>query len=124
MKLDIKELILLLPRYLIVTILAGIVMALLAFLVDKLSAVGTIGVIIASISTLVVYLLVLEIHPGVENILIDIIPLFLMAGILSTILPVLGITLALTVPTAIGMNFALAVVSLLFVDALYLTIVK
>lgn len=110
-------------RYIVVLLGGGVAMWIIVAILGALQGAitGTAGVIVSGLLVFVAYLGVLKTHPGVENILQDVIPIILLGIIITPMLNVLGVTLPLlTMPVSLGLEFAIAIVSLFAIDTIYL----
>jgi len=115
------------PRYIVMVIFGGFIAVFLTAILNWLQAsfTGTFGLILATLVFLVIYLMVLKEHPGVENILTDVIPIFIFAPVVYGILGSFGITIpTLTTGLTVGLGLGTAITSILIADTVYLILRK
>lgn len=112
-----------LPRYLVVVVLASFV----SFGVTKILgfvsgiATGLLGLALTTVVFIVGYLIVLHQHPGIENILTDVIPVLIFAPVVYGILQSFGVSIpTINAGLTLGMDFGSAIISILIADTVYL----
>lgn len=115
-----------LPRYAVVVLVASLISWLLTTVISWLGIMmgGLIGILVVSIGFLLLYLITINQHPGIENVLTDIVPIFLLAPVVYGIFNSFGVTIpTLSAGLTLGFEFATAIVSILIADTLYLRLI-
>jgi len=110
-------------RYTIVGVIAGFLLPYLMKVASFIGGIQYIGLLLLGVAVLAMYLFALNIHPGIENFLIDVVPYIVVAEVVSKWATSVGANIPMLTMLAMGalfstgVSFAVALATIFIIDS-------